>query len=92
MMSSDTDVYIADVYRLVKWILSWSSELFISILVITMYLPVLLILLESFFNMLSLYLLCLNWRLFIFMPSSPLLSSPLYSIRDLEGRSVNYRD
>ena len=96
MISSDTDVYIAEVYNLVKWILSKFSKLMINIDSDNVF-TFIIVIVRKFFYTLSLNLPCLNQRLSLFILSYPILSYPILSYpilshpklstQDLESRS-----
>lgn len=60
MVSSGEDVYIANVYSLVKWILSKPSKLFINITSDCNAFTYLIVIIRKRFYMLSLNLPCLN--------------------------------
>lgn len=101
MISSDTDVYIAEVYNLVKWILSKLSKLMINIDSDSVF-TYIIVIVRKLFDTLRLNLPCLNQRLSLFVlsypilshpilsypiPSYPILSHPKLSAQDLESRS-----
>jgi len=81
MISSDTDLYVAGGYNVVKWILSKSSKLFINMASNNSILTYLIVVLRKLFYRLGLSLPCLNRRLSLFYPilSYPILSYPILS-------------